>query len=123
MQSLFSIGARYRAAQVSFVIGVAFFLLPYPLYFWSLRTGSLVAEQEWAARGLNHGPWRWQWESAFVLIPSYVLLLGALLLAVSGLALAFKWGRLNRLWALGGVASFYVAFLYIQAHTVYWTIA
>jgi hypothetical protein len=105
-----------------FVLGLVFFLIPYPFYFWSLATGRIDAEGDWWARGMTHGPWRQEWESAFVLIPIYVLLLGALVLAVSAVATAFKWRQLKRLWTLGAVACCYVAFLAVQAITVYWTI-
>jgi hypothetical protein len=114
--------ARYRVAMVYWLIGVGFFLVPFPFYFWSLATGRLAAEEEWWSRGMTHGPWRQEWESAFVLIPIYVLLLGALMLAVAAVATAFKWRQPRRLWTLGIVACSYLAFLAIQATTVYWTI-
>jgi hypothetical protein len=111
-----------RTALVSLAIGLALLAMPYPLYLWSRATDRLVREEQWWARGMSHGPWRQEWEAVFVLIPIYGLLLGALVLAVSSVALAFRLRRLNRLWALGGVACCYFAFLAIQAMTVYWTI-
>lgn len=114
---------RNRAALVYFAIGLSLFAAPYPFYFWSLATGRLVAEQEWFARGMSHGPWRREWESALVLLPTYILLLGALVLTVSAVALAFKWREPRRLLAMGGVALCYVAFLVILSHTVYWTVS
>lgn len=122
MRLLLDIPARYRSAMIYLATGLAFFIVPYPFYFWSLASGRLAGEDEWWARGMTHGPWRGEWESAFVLIPIYVLMLGALMLAVAAIATAFKWRQLRRFWALGAVACCYVGFLAVQAATVYWTI-
>ena len=122
MRSLFSMLVRYRSALLVFVIGLVFFLIPYPLYFWSLSAGRLVAEEDWWDRGLRHGPWRQQGEAVFVVIPMDVLLLGALVLAVSTVGLALRSRDRGRLWAMAGVACCYIAFLVIQAKTVSWTV-
>ena len=111
-----------RVAPKSLFFGLVFFALPYPYYFWSRATGQLMSESGWWAQGMNHGPWRWEWPAALVLVPMYALLIGAVALAIAALVVALQRKLLRHACAIGAVAGLYFAMLAIQLFTLFWTV-
>jgi hypothetical protein len=98
------------------------FSVPFPYYLLSRSLGWLPSAAEWWAQGTNHGPWRWEWPMALVLLPLYALPLLGLLAFVRELAFAVRARRLARIPLALCVGAAFFALAYIQGSVVFWTV-
>lgn len=68
-----------------FLLGLAFLILSFAVYFWQRLTGALPDEVEWFRHGIlgpNHGPWHLKLESLLVLWPYLFLIPSTLVTSV-----------------------------------------
>jgi hypothetical protein len=114
-------GFRKTALKLT-VAALVLFAVPFPFYAWSRATGALPSESEWWARGVNHGPWRWELPMALVIIPMYLLPAAAIV----AVGLGVIWSSKQRRGAPIGLAlvqaAVFVGLFYAQASLLYWTI-
>ncbi|WP_444928115.1 hypothetical protein ACJJI4_11205 [Microbulbifer sp. TRSA002] len=111
-----------KVQKLSCWVGLVMLLLPYAIYFYSRSMGLLPAESDWWAQGVNHGPWRWKWQMAFILPSLYSLLFGSICLLLVGLAKSVMKSSVQQLVIYGFLALAYFGAFYLLAKTVFWTI-
>jgi hypothetical protein len=110
---------KMRPAGIFLLLTVLFGGLPFVVYVWQRYSGSLPGPEEWLARGINHGPWRWQAEGFAVAYP--MVILAAVTLAVFAV-LAARRRSFSALWQGLVLIGVQAAVLYGQVATLHWTI-
>lgn len=111
-----------KGQRNSAVIGVVSFVIPFIFYGGNRISGLLSSEVEWWSQGINHGPWRWEWQMLMVLPFIYFLLFGALAVALTGIYQGIMQKSFPQFAIYSAIAFGYLAMFYMQAHTLYWTI-
>ncbi len=111
-----------KGQRASIGIGAIVFVYPLAFYLVNRLFWLLPPEAEWWEKGINHGPWRWEWQMIIILPPIYFLSLGSAVLLGTGLYQGSKQKQVVVLANYGVIAAVYFVLFYIQAHTIFWTI-
>ncbi len=105
---------RYFASLTLF-----FGTLPFAVYLIERATGALPSRSDWLARGINHGPWRWEAEGFTIAYPILVLVAATLIVGVVPALLRRQFPLLWRWLLLGAVQ---IGAGWAQVRLLFWTI-
>lgn len=56
-----------------FLICAAALIIPFAVYACSRGFGFLPSEEAWLSQGINHGPWRGEWQGLLLYLPFFSL--------------------------------------------------
>lgn len=100
-------------------IAIMLMLFEFATYAYMRANGSLVSEDQWLLRKINHGPWRWTWQGIILFISPFLIPILSLFIG------SIEWMSSQKLRyfrdSIGyALAQFFV--LLIPLITLYWTI-
>ncbi len=110
-----------RPGRLRYFVSLTLFFaaLPFGVYLIERITGALPARSDWLARGIGHGPWRWEAEGFTIAYPIVVLVAATLIAGVVPALLRREFALLWRWLLLGAVQ---IGAGWAQVRLLFWTI-